>query len=385
MCRHPAREAIYQGGITDFICPCRGQVFFFAIKEGSQHYTDKKIGGIIMLKKRTKKIIASLLSLCLLLSLGACGKPDSDVAVKASSPNAKTVAIIQAMDNPAFDDMRKGIISRLQESYGDNINIVVKNAQGDATNLQTIVQGLINDKVDILVPIGTPAAQACINMETSIPTIFCSVSDPVRAGLITDFNKPNKNATGTSNLIPTADIINMGLKLTPEVKSFGFIYNTGEDNSVSTIESVKKYLNQLNIPYEESVVTNSSEVQQAAQNLIPKVDALFVPNDAMVQSAMPLITDIARQNSKPIYASSAATVASGALATLAMGDEEIGKLTANMVIEALSGKALTDIPTFVVPGSHVVVNEDFIKDAKLTIPQDLLGEAELIKDSSDKK
>lgn len=342
-----------------------------------------------MKKKTIKKLVASLLASTFLLSVVGCGNNNTSepAATPSDDSDVKTVAIVQLMDNPAFIDMRDGIIEQLEaKGYGkDKVNIVIKNAQGDATNLQTMVQGLVTDKVDVLAPIGTPATQACVNMESDIPVFFTSVSDPVRAGIMTALETPDKNATGTSNKIPTSEIIDLALRMTPDMKSIGFIYNTSEDNSVSTVESTKAYLDSIGMDYEESVVTNSSEVQQAAQNLVPKVDALYVPNDAMVQSAMPLVTEVARNAKKPIYASSAATVASGALATVAMSDKEIGQITADMIIEYLEGKALVDIPAIVVPASNIVINEDFMNAAEFEFSEDIMNEATLIKDSTDSK
>lgn len=72
------------------------------------------------------------------------------------------------------------------------------------------------------------------------------------------------------------------------------LYNTSEINSVSTVENAKKYLDDQGLSYKEAVVTNSSEVQQAAQSLAGEVDAIFVPNDSVIQSAMPMVTEVAR-------------------------------------------------------------------------------------------
>lgn len=333
-----------------------------------------------MTKTRFLKGISFLLLVGLSLLFYACGLEEETL-----DPDTTTVAIVQHMDNPAFDDMREGIVAQLNDVYGENVQVIVRNAQGDASNLQTIVQGLVQNGVDVLVPIGTPATQACVNMEANIPIIFCSVSDPVRAGVMSDLSSPDKNATGTSNVIPIVDIIQLAEKLTPDAKTFGFIYNTSEDNSVSTVEAAKKVLNDLGYKYHESVVSNSSEVQQAAQNLVNQVDAFFISNDAMVQSAMPLVSDVARQASKPIYASSAATVESGALATMAMSDEDVGRLTADMIIELLNGKAIEGIPCVIVPASDMVINEDFMKAIDVTFADDIMSEAIFVKDADDVK
>lgn len=328
-----------------------------------------------MKTKNIKKLVASVLACSMLFAFAGCGggsdtSDDSATSTTAENSDVKTVAIIQAQDNPAFDDMREGLIEELEaKGYGkDKVKIEYQNAQGDASNLNTVVQNLIQEDVDVLAPIATPAAQACVAAASDIPVFYTSVSDPVTAGIISDMEHPDKNATGTSNAIPVEDIFALAEKLTPDVKTFGFVYNTSEDNAVSTVEAAKAYLDEKGIAYEEAVVTNSSEVQQACQNLFPKVDAVFIPNSAMIQSAMALVADVAAEYKLPTYACSAATVETGAMATVAMSDKEIGAATADMIIEYLEGTAIEDIPSIVFPASDTVLNQDYIDTIGITFP-----------------
>lgn len=328
-----------------------------------------------MKTKTIKKLACSVLACSMLAVFAGCGggsDTSGSSAASASSENSdvKTVAIIQQMDNPAFDDMREGLIEELEaKGYGeDKVHIEYQNAQGDASNLNTIVQNLIQENVDVLAPIATPASQACVAAGSDIPVFFTSVSDPVAAGIISDMEHPDKNATGTSNAIPVEDIFALMEKLTPDVQTVGIVYNTSEDNAVSTVESAKAYLEENGYTVEEAVVTNSSEVQQACQNLFPNVDAVFIPNSAMVQSAMALVSDVAAQYKLPTYASSAATVQSGAMATVAMSDKEIGAATADMISQYLEGTAVEDIPSIVFPASDTVLNEDYIAEIGITFP-----------------
>lgn len=294
-----------------------------------------------------------------------------------------TVGIIQLIDNGAFADMREGFIQELSDKgYGEGkVTIDYKNAQGDATNLNSICQEMVDSNVDLIAAIATPAAQAIVNMETEIPVIFISVSNPMGAGIITDMAKPDKNATGTSNAIPVNEIFDLADKLTPGCRTFGFLYNTGEVNSVTTVENAKEYLDSIGLSYEEAVVTNSSEVQQAAQSLSGKVEAIFVPNDSVIQSAMPLVSEVAREAKLPIYASSATTVNSGAFATIAISDTEIGKISGDMAVQYFEGTAITDIPSVVVPASSTVINQDAADALGITFSDEVAKDAVFVHDA----
>ena len=281
----------------------------------------------------------------------------TDPAENAKAEDLK-IGIIQLIENGAFDNMREGFIAELREKgYGeDSCEIIYKCAQGDAANLNTICQGMVDEKVDLVCTIATPATQAMVNLESDIPVFFCAVSSPIGAGVISDFEKPDKNATGTSNAIPVEDIFALADELTPGVETYGILYNTSEVNSVNTAKDAKAYLDEKGISYKETAVTSSAEVQQAVQSMVGEVDAIFVPNDSSVQAAMAQVTEIARENKIPVSGSSATMVASGAFATIAVDDKEIGAMTADMAISYLEGTAVEDIPTVTVPASATVIN-----------------------------
>lgn len=284
-----------------------------------------------------------------------------------------SVGIVQIADNGAFTDMREGFINELREKgYDeDKLKITYKNAQGDPTVLNTICQDFVSQEMDLVATIATPCSQAMVNMESDIPVVFVSVSDPIGAGILTTMEKPDKHATGTSNAIPVGDIFALSDKLTPGCKTYGLIYNTSETNSVSTINAAKKYMDENGLSYRELVVTNASEVQQAAQTLVESVDAFFLSNDTILQSAMPVLTEIARDAKIPVYGSSAVMVNSGAFATIAISDTEIGKISADQAIEILEGKKPSEVPAKVVGATDTVVNQTTADALGITFPDEV--------------
>jgi len=316
--------------------------------------------------QKLKKAAAMIMAAAMVYSVTACGS-------KAEPDNGKLrVGVVQLIDNGAFEDMREGFIQQLRDKgyTEDKLEIVYENAQGDATNLNTICQNMVTDKVDLVATIATPAAEAMVNQESEIPVIFISVSNPIGAGIITDMEHPDMNATGTSNAIPINEIFNLAEELTPGCKTYGLLYTTSEINAVTTVNNAKEYLTSIGCDYVESVVTNSSEVQQAAQALVGKVDAIFIPNDSVIQSAVSLVAEIANDAKIPVYASSATTVSSGAFATIAISDTEIGKISADMAIEYFEGKKIEEIPAIVVPASDTVVNRQAMEALGITISED---------------
>jgi putative ABC transport system substrate-binding protein len=340
-----------------------------------------------MKKAMFKKFLSATVLTSMLFTLTACGSGSDSNNNQSAADNSGeklTVGVVQLIDNGAFEDMREGFIQELRDKgYSeDQLEIVYKNAQGDSTNLNTICQDMVDSQVDLVATIATPAAQAMVAMESDIPVIFISVSNPVGAGIITDMEHPDKNATGTSNAIPISDIFALSDNLTPGMQTYGLLYCTNEVNSVTTINQAKEYLDANGLNYVEQIVTNSSEVQQAAQSLVGQVDAIFVPNDSVIQAAMPLVAEVARDAKIPVYGSSAVMVDSGAFATVAITDKEIGAISADMAIQYLEGTAIADIPAVVVPANAIVVNENTVEALGITLSDEQKASLTFVQDSA---
>lgn len=325
---------------------------------------------------RVKKGIgAVLIAAAMMVTTAGCGKKEDDGVLK--------VGVIQMIENGAFNDMREGFIEELRaKGYTeDKLEINYKCAQGDATNLNTICQEMVDSDMDLVATIATPATQAMVNMESDIPVVFIAVSAPVAAGVISEMEHPDKNATGTSNAIPVSDIFALADTLTPGCMTYGLLYNTSEVNAVNTVNAAKEFLAANGLAYIEAVVTNSSEVQGAAQSLVGEADAIFVPNDSMIQSAMPLVAEVARDAKIPVYGSSAVMVNTGAFATIAIDDREIGAMSAEMAVRILEGAAVSEVPAVVVPASATVINQDTVDALGLTFSDEIMNTAVFVQDA----
>jgi putative ABC transport system substrate-binding protein len=301
---------------------------------------------------------------------------------ESNAADALRVGIVQLIDNGAFADMREGFIDRMRElGYTeDEMTFDYRNAQGDMSNLNSICQSMADANLDVIVTIATPPTQAMVNLEPKAPVFFVAVSNPVGAGVITRMEKPDKNATGASNAIPVDEMFKLAERVTPKARTFGLIYNSGEVNSVTTIKAAKAYMDRAEgYAYKEAVVTASSEVQQAVQSLAEDVDALFIPNDSMIQSALTQVVEVANSAKIPTYGSSAVMVNTGAFATISIDDHVIGARVADMVDRYLKGTAVADIPAVVISDFVTLFNKPTADVIGVEIPADLLDKSVLVK------
>ncbi len=319
------------------------------------------------MKKYFAIALSALISLSMLAgcsgSTGSSSAAQSTAGTSAEGTAEYKVGLIQLMEHPSLDEIRTAIEAELDAKAaeeGFTYTYDYQNAQGDTATIANICQKFVADDVDVIVAIATQAAQgAATAVEgTDIPVIFSAVTDPVAAGLVENTEAPEGNITGTSDAIPVSKIFDLAAELTPDVQSFGLIYNTSEINSVSVIEETKAYLDEKGISYVENAVTATGEVQTAAQNLLNQCDAVFAPIDNTVASAMPILAEEAINAQKPVYVAADSMVADGGLATVGVNYTNLGTQTGDMVAKVLTGTSVSEIPVEVLKDNAVVVNEE---------------------------
>lgn len=327
------------------------------------------------MKKALKKITAILLTvLTIAVCLAGCSANNTD-SNQTTSDTAKFGIVVQTGANGAFVDMKDGIIEQMKANGYENATFDYKDAQGDPAALSTIISSMDDGSYNAIFTIGTACTQTLVNLNSDTPAFFCAVSAPVQAKVITDMNTPDKNATGTSNAIPVGDIIEMGYKITPNVTKWGFVYSTSQVNAVNTVTSAQEYLDSKGVAYESATVETSADVKSAAETLIAKgCDVIFVPNDAIVQDGVASLSQVCEEAKIPTYCSSATTVNSGCLATLAIDDKGIGAKTADKCIQFMNGTPISSIPAEVVGIDYCTFNAGLAKSLGIETPnQETIG------------
>ena len=298
-----------------------------------------------------KKLIGILLA-CVMIFPTGCGST-------SPADDKIDIGIMQFVDHPSLNEIRESFVAELALLGYDESKVTIhyQNGNGDFSNLNTIAQQFVGDEMDLIVAIATQSAQAAAAATSEIPILFSAVSDPVAAGLVESLTAPAGNISGTSDLIDVTAIFDMARTLTPDVKTFGFIYNSGEVNSQSVIAQAKIYCDANGIAYNEATVTNSSEVQQSALQLLSSSDAIFAPIDNTVATAMPNLAKLAIDQKIPVYVAADSMVKDGGLATIGINYTILGKETSAMAVEILEGTDVGTIPVKVMDTFVKVINQ----------------------------
>jgi len=331
-------------------------------------------------------LILSLVLLSITLLLSGCGGKASEpqgTAEKQGETGKKVfkVGVSQLVAHPALDLDQKGFLDEMKKQgfiEGENVVFDIKNSQGDPNTAKTIADKFVADKVDVILSITTPSSQAAAmaTKGTGIPVVYIAVSDALGAGLISDLNKPTgTNITGVYSADPVEEQMDLIKEIQPSIKKLGVLYNAGEANSVSNVKRMKEYL-KGKVEIVEATVSSSNEVQAAAQSLVGRVDAMFMPQDNTVMSAVETVIKIGQDNKIPFYTGDTESVKKGALATIGNDEYDCGRQGAVLVARILRGEKAGDIVSEKARKRTLLINSVAAKKYGVTIPQEVLSRAD---------
>ncbi len=317
-----------------------------------------------------KKVLAMILSLGLVLS--GC----------SSNPNKLTVvSVAQLVSHPSLNLIRDNFKKEMKKKgYVDGENIIINyaDASGQVANLNSIINQFEDQQSDVIVAIATSTAQMAARVSKNIPVVFSAVSDPVGAQLVSDLDHPGGNITGTSDEVQVDQILELAKQLTPDMKTVGFLYNASETNSVSNLQKAKKYCEENGLTLIEGTGKDITELQTSASVLAQKVDVILSPNDNTVASSMQSLSKTATDAGIPYYVGADSMVEDGGLATVGIDYAQLGKETADMVIEILNGKKAGDIPVKIYKKDlFVYVNEKTLESLGISLPESVLDNPKL--------
>jgi putative ABC transport system substrate-binding protein len=298
-------------------------------------------------------------------------------AFAAEAPKKVLIGVSKIVSHPALDAVVKGLQDEVAAAK-INATYDVQNANGDINAAASIASKFQSEKVTLAVGVATPTSQSLVNTLKGIPIVFAAVTDPVKAGLVASLKKGGRNVTGVSDMTPVKQQIELLLKI-KKVKRLGHIYTSSEENAVVLAGIVKQACKELGIHYVETTVSKSSEVKQAVQAIIRRVDALYISTDNTVVSAMSAVSDVAMKARIPIMSADPSSAENyPVLAAWGFDYYKMGRATGKLVVQILKGKQPEQIPTqFMTRTSDIdlLINLDVAKKLGLTIPADLVKQA----------
>jgi putative ABC transport system substrate-binding protein len=289
------------------------------------------------------------------------------------------IGILQFMEHNCLDESRQGFIKGLEENGykdGENIKIDYQNASGEQSNCNQIGSKFKNENKDLILAIGTPAAQSLANMIKDTPILITAVTNPAESGLVNSNEKPGKNVTGTSDLNPPEKQIKLIKKILPNAKNVAVFYSSGEVNSKIQAELAVKECEKIDLKPIIYTVSNPTEIESIINSMNKnKIDVIFVPTDNLIVSAMPHVSQTATRLKIPIICSEENSVKNGALGTYSISYFELGRITALQAIKILKKETLPEnMAIEYLKDSKLIINFETLEKLKIEISDNLKEE-----------
>lgn len=334
------------------------------------------------MKKKSSFAFIVLVVLALIVSLFFLKKLDNGNSEKVSSVSAKnevpTIGILQLVSHPALDSIKQGIIDGLADAgyqEGKSINIDFQNAQGDQSNLSLMAQQLLTKEKKLVIGITTPAAQQLASKEKERPIILSGITYPKQAGLVDSEAHPGKNVTGVSDRLNIKAQIEQIHEVLPDAKKIGILYTSSEDNALAQAKTAEQEIKKIGLETVVKSVTNTTDIHQVATQLASEVQAIYVPIDNGIASAMATLVQVTDQAKIPVFPSADSMVKDGGMMGIGVDQYQIGRLTAKVVVDVLNGKDVATYPIQVLDKGTTYINKKKAVELNINIPEKIAEKA----------
>lgn len=330
-------------------------------------------------KKFVKGIAVAAIAAMSMGMLAGCGGGEAE---QQQEEKTYKIGVVQLMQHGSLDQANQGMIDGLAAEgfvVGENLEVDQQNAQGDQSNLQSIAQQFLSNEVDLIMAIATPAAQVMASATEEIPIIGTAITSYTEAELVESDETPNTNVTGTHDMTPIAEQIDLILQVVPDAKTIGTIYTSSEANSIVQIEMMEQVCAERGLNIVKRTISTVNDIQQAAQSMVEEgVDAVWLATDNNVASAMPQVVGVTDEAGLITVCGATSMVEAGGTLTYGINYYYIGYDAGVMAAQILKGEA--EPATMAVQGPKVenmdlIVNMNAVEYMGIEIPEDLMERA----------
>ena len=251
--------------------------------------------------------------------------------------NENTIITIQSQSIPAYNEVIKGFEEGCK---GKDISIkAIYDLKGDAEEGKSIIQTIKDNKLKpkLILAVGVLAATLVKEKFPDIPIIFCMVINHER------FNLQGANITGISSEASVEDQFAILKELLGPRKNVGVIYDPMK--TVKIISEATLVAKKFEFNLTTAEVTSEKDVAPALNNIIDKIDALWMIPDSTVitKKSLSIINKKTLEHRLPIFCTSEAIVKAGALVSVSPDYAYTGLQAAQIAQMLLNNPSTTSL------------------------------------------
>jgi putative ABC transport system substrate-binding protein len=281
----------------------------------------------------------------------------------------RTSTVVNAANLNAF---RLGLRERGYVE-GERFVIEYRSADGRDERFPILAAELVQQKVNLILTRGTPAALAAKDATATIPVVFTGVGDPVGQGIVASLARPGGNVTGLSAAVTEIfpKRVQLILELVPKAARLAALFNMSNPALPAQWREVEQAARSLGVEPHLLDVRKAEDLGSAFDAAVrQRADALIVGLETLTQANQHAIVELAARRRLPaIYAS---LEFAGGLAVYGVNYPEMYRQAASFVQKIFKGAKPADLPVEEPTKVELVINLRTAKALGLTIPQSVL-------------
>lgn len=285
----------------------------------------------------------------------------------------KKIGIIMWSDIGRYSDAKAGIMEQLKkDGFGqDKVTFTTENAENNKFKAGKLAEEFSAKKMDMVITLGTSVTVPAVKEIKNVPIVFSMVYDPVEAKIADGWGSSGNNTTGVSNKVQMSQIVDNLKRLAP-VKTLGVLYTPGEKNSEIQLKELQAVSQIRIIPVP---LTNKEEVSPVIENLVNRVDAIYLSGSSIVAGMASQIVDMATKAKVVTVTHVEDLVDKGVLLGVFANPYELGLLTGKKAVKILKGAKPSSIPIEMLKKPDVIINMKTAKAGRIDVPPAFLKTA----------
>lgn len=286
-------------------------------------------------------------------------------------------------------DFRLAKLDGLMESlpeYGyyldKNIELIVKNAQGDSEGLLPLAQELVDSPVEVIMTAGRVETEAVKEALGSrqIPLVFMGLTGIHEEGLVKDLLHPKEGLTGVHNdhAYLSGKRLEFLVELLPQVEQVLVLYDPEVIPTWEGLDATRKAAAELNVGLIEAAVATEEEIIDAVQQFGHEVEGILLLPSVFLESIGPKLQQTwAGEWGLPVMGVEHSEEM-GLFAIYGIPLFDQGYQSGRILAKVLSGQKVEEIPVEPPAVLKLTVNLNVAKALGLTVDSPVLGYAELL-------
>ncbi len=289
--------------------------------------------------------------------------------LSAEARAEKKIGVLIFTEDVRYNESKNGIMDQLKEAgFGEPaVKYTVENAGGSKAKAAELAQKFAESKMNLIFTIGTsvtiPAAKAIKDM----PIVFCTVYDPVEAGIANDWKSSGNNTTGSTTKFPMSKLVKLLKEFAP-VKRLAVLYTPGEKNSELQLKELQGIQAEARIKVIPIILSKKGDAVHALSDVVHTADAFYLTGSSVVSESVSVIADIANNAKVVTITHLDDLVENGVLLGVCTNSYLVGRLAGKKAVKILKGARPSSIPIETDKKLDLIINMKTAKAGRFQIP-----------------